>query len=95
MAVQTLYEEVEGVLTKRLKNALRTGEIKGRPRMLTVRDLPLGFGLRFVRCSERNSVRSPAQIRFEVLLWECSDSPLLLLSPRGWAAPFFLKQYLT
>jgi hypothetical protein len=26
MAVQTLYEEVEEVLTKRLKNALRTGE---------------------------------------------------------------------
>jgi hypothetical protein len=31
MTVQTLYEEVEEVLTKRLKNALRTGEIINAP----------------------------------------------------------------
>ena len=31
MAVQTLYEEVESVLTNRLKEALRTGEIINAP----------------------------------------------------------------
>ncbi len=31
MAVQTLYEEVEAVLTKRLTNAFRTGEFVNAP----------------------------------------------------------------
>jgi hypothetical protein len=31
MPVMTLYEEVENVLTNRLKNALRTGEIINAP----------------------------------------------------------------
>jgi hypothetical protein len=51
MTALTLYEEVENVLTSRLKNALRTGETVNAPDWVT--DLVRSVALAVVRVDEK------------------------------------------
>ena len=61
MPVMTLYEEVENVLTNRLKNALRTDEIINAPDWVSdlAQCLALGDHGRETRSSGAASIRPP------------------------------------
>jgi hypothetical protein len=58
MPVMTLYEEVENVLTNRLKNALRTGEIIDAPDWVTDLAACLALAVTMVEKQDRPGLQA-------------------------------------